>query len=74
MILIEANRLYFETVKSELHALPPPSDRLSFTLDEMNRSYSRNKQRLVQGTSPYERKLQRKIYYSFVPNIEYNVI
>jgi len=56
MILIEASDLCIETVKIQASHSPPLSDRPGFTLDEMNRSYSWNKQRLVQGTSSHKRE------------------
>jgi len=56
MILIEANDLCIETVKIQASRLPPLTDKPGFTLDEMNRSFSWNKQRLVQGTSSYKRE------------------
>jgi len=56
MILIEASDLCIETVKIQASHSPPLSDSPGFTLDEMNRSYSWNKQRLVQGTSSHKRE------------------
>jgi hypothetical protein len=78
MILIEANRPYFETAKVRSYAphrfQTDPSDKLRFTLDEMNRSCPGNKQRLVQGTSPTSVSFNAKFIILYVPTIEYNVI
>lgn len=78
MILIEANRLCFEIVKSYSFTLPPPLlDRPGFTpsltLDEMNRSHLGTNNVLFREPRHTSAISNAKLYYSFVPTIEYNV-